>query len=77
MSGKVVKAFIGGTELPITSGSVTQRKQMTDATGSTSNGWEENIVGNRGLDFTLNFQPKRNEPTRSPIRCGLCDPVRP
>ncbi len=61
----IVKAYIAGTEIAIKEGSCNFTKQVNDSTGSTSGGWQEFTVGNRGMTFTLSGDTKKLEPKRA------------
>ncbi len=63
-SKQIVKAEINGSEIAITKGTANFSKQKNDATGSTSGGWLEFTVGNRGLTFTIEGQVKKDAPQR-------------
>ncbi|MBX3380894.1 MAG: hypothetical protein KF805_12450 [Phycisphaeraceae bacterium] len=58
----VVRALIAGSEIAIKKGSASFTKQISDATGSTSGGWMEHTVGNRGMTFTLEGDVKSDAP---------------
>jgi len=63
-SKQIVKAFIAGTEIPVKKGTATFTKQKSDATGSTSAGWLEFTVGNRGMTFSIEGDLKKDVPQR-------------
>ncbi|MBS0187288.1 MAG: hypothetical protein JSS51_04420 [Planctomycetes bacterium] len=63
-SKTIVRMELAGSEIPIKKGTANFEKDLQDATGSTSGGWKEYVVGNRGMTWTADGDVKKDTAQR-------------